>query len=225
MPNLVSIASGMLVLACALLPLGADAQTFPSMPIRLIVPTAPGPGVDLVGRQIRQKLAEDLGQAVVVENRPGASGIIGAEQVVRSPGDGHTILLATPSMVVTVVYLMKSLPFDPVKDLAPITAAVEPATAIVVNPSVPANNVKELIDWVKRNPGKVSYGSAGVGSVFHMVGELFNRHRHDARALQIGSALRGRRHIWRSSGDLFGDDIGSAPPARRQAQDSRRAGA
>lgn len=175
MPNLTHIASGMLVLACVLQPLGADAQTFPNRPIRLIVPTAPGPGVDLVGRQIGQKLTEDLGQPVMVENRPGASGIIGAEHVVRSPADGHTILLATPSMVVTVVYLMKSLPFDPVKDLAPITAAVEPATAIVVNPSVAANNVKELIDWVKGNPGKVSYGSAGVGSVFHMVGELFNQ--------------------------------------------------
>jgi tripartite-type tricarboxylate transporter receptor subunit TctC len=156
------------------LPLAAAAQSFPSKPIRLMVPVSPGPGVDQVGRVLGQKMAEDLGQPIVVENRAGANGVVGTEQVVRSAPDGYNILLATPSMVITIVYLMKQVPYDPIRDLTPITAAVEPVTTLIVNPNVPAKNVKELIAWVKQNPGKVSYGSSGVGSVFHMVGELFN---------------------------------------------------
>jgi tripartite-type tricarboxylate transporter receptor subunit TctC len=165
--------AAVLASACLALPLTAAAQTYPAKPIRLMIPVSPGPGVDQVGRVVGSKMAEDLGQPLVVDNRPGANGVIGTDHVVRSAPDGYNILLATPSMVITVVYLMKQIPYDPIKDLAPISAAVEPVTTLVVNPSVPAKNVRELIDWVKQNPGKVSYGSAGVGSVFHMVGEMF----------------------------------------------------
>lgn len=175
MKHNVRIASGVLASACALLPLAGAAQTYPAKPIRVIVPTAPGPGVDQVARVLGPGMSENLGQPIVVENRAGANGILGTEQVVRSPADGYTIVLATPSMVITAVFLIKNLPYDPAKDLAPISAAVEPATSIIVHPSVPANNVREFVDWAKRNPGKVSYGSAGIGSVFHMVGELFNQ--------------------------------------------------
>jgi tripartite-type tricarboxylate transporter receptor subunit TctC len=165
-----------LALAAAL-PLAASAQSlqsFPSKPIRLMIPVSPGPGVDQVGRVLGEKMAADLGQPIVVENRAGANGVVGTEQVVRSAPDGYNILLATPSMVITIVYLMKTIPYDPIKDLTPISAAVEPVTTLIINPGVPAKNVKELVAWVKQNPGKVSYGSSGVGSVFHMVGELFN---------------------------------------------------
>ena len=167
----------LLALAAALplaVPAQSWAQTFPSKPIRLQIPVSPGPGVDQVGRVLGEKMAVDLGQPIVVENRAGANGVVGTEQVVRSAPDGYNILLATPSMVITIVYLMKQIPYDPIKDLTPISAAVEPVTTLIVNPGVPAKNVKELVAWVKQNPGKVSYGSSGVGSVFHMVGELFN---------------------------------------------------
>jgi tripartite-type tricarboxylate transporter receptor subunit TctC len=148
------------------------AQGFPTKPIRLIVGTAAGPGVDYVARTLQPKMQDDLGQAIVIENQAGASGTIGANVVVRSNPDGYTMLMATPSTIVTAKLLMKSLPYEPLRDLAAVSCAVEPFTAIIVHPSVPASNVRELIDWVKKNPGKISYG-AGVG-VFHMVGELFN---------------------------------------------------
>ena len=163
-----------LALSGLALPGFAYAQSYPAKPIRLIVATAPGPGVDYVARTIAPKMQEDLGQPLVIENQAGANGIIGTNAVVRSAGDGYTLLMATPSMIVTAKFLVKELPYEPLRDLAPVSCAVEPFTSIIVNPSVPAQSVKELIDWVKKNPGKVSYGSAGVGSVFHMVGELFN---------------------------------------------------
>ncbi|MCC6472478.1 MAG: tripartite tricarboxylate transporter substrate binding protein [Burkholderiales bacterium] len=153
----------------------ARSQTFPSKPIRLIVATAPGPGVDFVARTIAPRMQEELGQPLVIENQAGANGIIGTGAMARSAPDGYTMVMATPSMVVTARFLVKNLPYDPVRDLAPVSCAVEPFTSLIVNPSVPASTVRELIDWVKKNPGKVSYGSAGVGSVFHMVGELFNQ--------------------------------------------------
>jgi tripartite-type tricarboxylate transporter receptor subunit TctC len=161
--------------ALALFALGASAQSFPNKPIRLIVGTAAGPGVDYVARAIAPKMQEDLGQPIVIENQAGANGIIGTSAVVRSVPDGYTMLMATPSMIVTAKLLVKDLPYEPLRDLAPVSCAVEPFTSLIVNPSVPANNVRELIDWVKKNPGKISYGSAGVGSVFHMIGELFNQ--------------------------------------------------
>jgi tripartite-type tricarboxylate transporter receptor subunit TctC len=161
--------------ACVLAASGACAQSFPAKPIRLIVATAPGPGVDYVARTIAPKMQEDFGQPIVIENQAGGNGIIGTNAVVRSPADGYTMLMATPSMVITAKFLTRDLAYDPVKDLAPVSCAVEPFTSLIVNPSVPANTVKELIDWVKKNPGKVSYASSGVGSVFHMVGEMFNQ--------------------------------------------------
>ena len=161
-----------LAAACAA---SASAQSYPVKPIRLIVATAPGPGVDYVARTIQSRMQEDLGQPLVIENQAGANGIIGTNAVVRSPADGYTLLMATPSMIITAKYLVKDLPYEPLRDLAPVSCAVEPFTSLIINPSVPAQNVRELIDWVKKNPGKVSYGSAGVGSVFHMIGELFNQ--------------------------------------------------
>jgi len=159
----------------ALFALCAQGQTFPVKPIRLIVATAPGPGVDYVARTIAPRMQEELGQPLVIENQAGANGIIGTNAVVRANPDGYTVLMATPSMIVTAKFLVKNLPYEPLRDLAPVSCAVEPFTSLIVNPSVPATNVKELIEWVKKNPGKVSYGSAGIGSVFHMVGELFNQ--------------------------------------------------
>ncbi|MPZ55594.1 MAG: tripartite tricarboxylate transporter substrate binding protein [Rhizobiales bacterium] len=153
-----------------------SAQAWPTAkPITIIAPVPPGPSIDMIARLVAAKLSESLGQTVVVENRPGANGTIGSNVVARATPDGYTLLAATPASHVTAVHLMKTLPFDPVTDFTPIMAAVEPVTALVVNSELPVNSVQELIAYAKANPGKLSYGSSGIGSVFHLTGELFNR--------------------------------------------------
>jgi tripartite-type tricarboxylate transporter receptor subunit TctC len=152
------------------------AQPWPgAKPITIVVPFPPGPALDLVARLVGSKLSASLGQTVVIDNRTGANGTIGSNAVARAAPDGYTLLAGTSGTHVTAVHLMKSLPYDPVKDFTPIMAAVEPATCLVVSSSLPVNSVQELIAYAKANPGKLSYGSSGVGSVFHMMGELFNQ--------------------------------------------------
>jgi tripartite-type tricarboxylate transporter receptor subunit TctC len=154
----------------------AFAQAWPSAkPITIVVPVPPGPTVDMVARIVAAHLQTALGQTVIVDNRSGANGMIGSAVVAHAPPDGYTLLAATPASHVTAVHLMKNLPVDPVKDFTPIMAAVEPVTALVVNADLPVNSVQELIAYAKANPGKLSYGSSGIGSVFHLTGELFNR--------------------------------------------------
>jgi tripartite-type tricarboxylate transporter receptor subunit TctC len=154
----------------------ASAQQWPTAkPITIVVPVPPGPSVDMIARLVAAKLQQSLGQTVIVDNRSGANGAIGSAFVAHAPPDGYTIMAATPASHVTAVHLTKNLPFDPVKDFTPLMAAVEPVTALVVNANLPVNSVQELIAYAKANPGKLSYGSSGVGSVFHLTGELFNR--------------------------------------------------
>ncbi len=157
------------------IPVEAGAQAWPTRPIRMIVPFPPGPALDLVARLVGNKLNEALGQPIIIENRSGANGAVGSEFVARAAPDGYTILAGTAGTHVTSVFLVKTLPYDPVKDFTPITAAVEPVTCLTIHVSVPANSVQELIDYAKKNPGKLSYGSSGVGSVFHLMGELFHQ--------------------------------------------------
>jgi tripartite-type tricarboxylate transporter receptor subunit TctC len=158
------------------LPAPASAQTAPSgKPITIVVPFPPGPSLDLVARLTGARLAEALGQPVVVENRTGANGTLGSSAVARAAPDGQTLLFTTASTHVTAVHLMKSLSYDPVRDFTPIVAAVEPVTCLIVNSALPVNSVAELVAYAKARPGMLSYGSSGVGSVFHLVGELFNQ--------------------------------------------------
>ena len=154
----------------------ALAQAWPAAkPITIVAPVPPGPSIDMIARLVAAKLSDSLGQTVIVDNRSGANGAIGSTFVSHAVPDGYTLLAATPASHVTAVHLTKNLPFDPVKDFTPIMAAVEPVTALVVNADLPVNSVQELIAYAKANPGKLSYGSSGVGSVFHLTGELFNR--------------------------------------------------
>lgn len=153
----------------------AAAQNWPSAkPITLVVPFPPGPALDLVARAVAAKVGPALGQTIVLENRVGANGTLGANAVARAAPDGYTLLAATAGTHVTSVHLMKNLPYDPVKDFAPIITAVEPATCLAVSASLPVNSVPELIAYVKARPGELAFGSSGVGSVFHLMGELFN---------------------------------------------------
>ena len=149
----------------------AHAQAYPTKPIRMIVPYPPG-GIDPYARVMMPAMNEFLGQPIVLENRPGANGIIGSEIVARSAPDGYTILFGTSSTLVGGIFLIKDVPFDPVKDLTPISNMFEPMQVLAAPASFAPNTVRELVDYAKRNPGKISYGSSGIGSIFHLNGEL-----------------------------------------------------
>ena len=151
----------------------AWAQAYPTRPVRIVAAFAAGGGVDITARLIGQWLSDRLGQSFVVENRPGAGGNIGTEAVVNAPPDGHTLLLATvPNAVNATLY--EKLNFDFIRDTAPVAGIIRVPMVVLVNPSVPAKTVLELIAYAKANPGKVNMASAGSGSAPHMAGELFN---------------------------------------------------
>jgi tripartite-type tricarboxylate transporter receptor subunit TctC len=156
--------------ACAT---AAQAQAWPSKPIKYIVNFAPGGTTDILARMIAPKLAEALGQPVVVENKPGQAGSVGAAEVARSAADGYTIGAGTISSHAINVSLYSKLPYDVLKDFQPITMLATLPNMLVVHPSIPANNVQELIAFLKANPNKHSFGSAGNGTSQHMSGELF----------------------------------------------------
>ncbi len=148
-------------------------QNYPTRPIRLIVPAAPGGGSDIVARVMAQKVAESFGVPVVVDNRPGAAGTIGTETAVRAKPDGYTtILVAAPYAANAALY---KLPYDPVNDVAPIALIGETGFVVTLHPSVPIKSIKELIAYDKANPGKLNYGSGGTGSATHLATELFNQ--------------------------------------------------
>jgi tripartite-type tricarboxylate transporter receptor subunit TctC len=162
-------------LCLLLVPLGvAHAEEFPSRPITIILPYPPGASTDQVARLVQPILQERLKQSVVVESRAGGNGSIGTMQVARAEPDGHTILLTTNALM-TVNPNIQQVPFDPIKDFAPITSAVKGILGLAVHPSVPAHSMAEFIAYVKANPKKVSYGSAGIGSPQHLAGLALNQ--------------------------------------------------
>src|SRR5215510_11602087 len=150
----------------------ARAQTYPSRPVRVIVPFAPAGDTDLVARLMGQWLSERLGQQFLIENRPGAGTNIGTEAVVRAPADGYTLLLASPPAAINAA-LYEKLNFNFIRDIAPVASVIRAPFVMEVNPSVPAKTAPEFIAYAKRNPGKISMASAGVGSGPHVAGELF----------------------------------------------------
>jgi tripartite-type tricarboxylate transporter receptor subunit TctC len=150
----------------------AQAQQYPTRPIRLVVPFAPGGALDVVGRIVGQKLSEALGQPVVVDNRGGAGGTIGADIVAKAPPDGHTVLIASMGLAVNAV-LYPKLPYDTLEDLAPVTLVGEQPNIVVVHPSVPAKSIGELLALARAKPGQLSYASGGIGSTSHLVTVLF----------------------------------------------------
>ena len=158
----------------ALLAVAAQAQdAYPAKPLRLVAPYPPGGSSDVMARVLAQKLSESLGKQVIVENRPGAAGNIGHEIVAKAPADGYTLLLTTKSQMVNNQYLYKKLPFDPLNDFTHITLIAYSGHVLVVHPAVPARNVRELIALARKQPNKLSYGSAGLGSTVNIVAEVF----------------------------------------------------
>jgi len=151
-----------------------NAQTYPSKPIRIVVPYTAGGPADLLVRGLGQKLNEVWGQQVVVENKPGANEIIAAQDIAKSPADGYNYLLASDAVFSLNQYLYSKLPYDPAKDFAPVGRVVTANLMLVVRPGLPAASVKELVDYAKKNPGKLNYGSVGAGGVNHLAFAWFN---------------------------------------------------
>jgi tripartite-type tricarboxylate transporter receptor subunit TctC len=160
------------VSTCAAEPVAAQTPDYPNRPVRIIVPQAAGGGVDIVARAIAQKLAESWGQQVIVDNRPGANGIIGIEAVAKSKPDGYTIAAPFTSVLTINPFVYKSLPYDAFRDFAPIMQSVNNIIVLVVNPYLPVRSVKELVALGKSRPGDLIYGSFGVGNLTHLAAEL-----------------------------------------------------
>lgn len=152
----------------------STAQEYPSRPVRIIVPYSPGGSNDVVGRLIAGKLSVSMGQQCVVDNRPGAGGTVGAGLAARAEPDGYTLLVASAGAITTAPSMYSALPFDPMKDLAAITNIVLQPNVLVVHPSVPARTVKDFTALTRANPGKLSYGSSGIGATQHLASELFS---------------------------------------------------
>ena len=162
-----------LFLLAALVAAGAHAQTYPSRPLHLVVPFPPGGSTDILARALALKLAEGFAQAVVIDNRPGAGGSIGAEAAARAAPDGHTIMMGHLGTLAVNVAIYKHLPYDPVKSFAPVSLMAMVPSVLVVNPQVPAQSAAELVAYARANPGKLAYGSAGAGSTSHLTTEYF----------------------------------------------------
>ncbi len=152
----------------------APAQDFPTRPVTIVIPYPPGASTEQVARLVQPIMQERLKHPVIIENRPGGNGSIGSLVVSRAAPDGHTILLTTNALM-TIVPNIQQMPFDPIKDFVPVTTAVRGILGLAVHPSVPAKTMAEFLDYVKKNPKKVNYGTAGIGSPQHMAGLLLNR--------------------------------------------------
>jgi tripartite-type tricarboxylate transporter receptor subunit TctC len=158
----------------ALIAAPAAAQTFPSKTMRLVVPFAPGGNLSITARLIAPELATILGQQMIVDNRPGASGQIGAELVAKSPPDGHTLMMASSSVMSNVPAVYPKLTYDILKDFVPVGQVTEVPMVIVVHPSVPAHNTRQFIALAKANPGQLRMASGGIGTTSHLIAELFH---------------------------------------------------
>ena len=152
---------------------GALAQTYPSKPVTIIVPFPPGGSSDMIGRALAQKMSESLGQSVVVENKPGATGAIGATVVKNAHPDGYTLLVSSLAVFVVNPHLQKTLQYDPLKDFDLVTVAVQAPNVLVCNPGFEAKTVQDVIAYEKKNPGKLTFASSGAGSSDHLTAELF----------------------------------------------------
>jgi tripartite-type tricarboxylate transporter receptor subunit TctC len=171
---------------------------YPTKPVHIVVPYPPGGAVDAFARVLSQQLSDVWGQQVVVDNRPGASTMIGAEQVAKSAPDGYTLLLSAELTFVTVPHLYEKIPYDPLKDFAPITALVSATQALVADPSLPAKTVKDIATLARAKPGELSYGSFGIGSTGHLNMEV----------LQAMTGARFNHIPYSGAGPAMNDVIG-----------------
>ncbi|MEW6453147.1 MAG: tripartite tricarboxylate transporter substrate binding protein [Pseudomonadota bacterium] len=207
------------LLGAVALPYVARAQAYPTRPVRIIVPFAPGGGADIVSRLMSPHLQATLGQSVIVENRAGAAGRIGTGVVAKSDPDGHTLLVSTESSIVIAPHIGQSIGYDPLKDFAPVSLLTRNTVMLVVHPSVPAKNLQEFMALAKAKPGEMFYASSGVGGPNHLAGEVFNR----ATGLQIthvpfqGTGLALQAVISNQVGAMWGFMAGLIPHIKEGA--------
>jgi tripartite-type tricarboxylate transporter receptor subunit TctC len=212
MENITLKAGIVSLLACAWLPPAYGAQ-FPEKPVRLLVPFAPGGNVDITARTVSPALGKTLGQQVIVENRPGAGGSIATDAVAKAPPDGHTLLMASSSVMTNGPALYPKLPYDIIRDFAPVGRVAVVPLAIVVHPSVPAKTTRELIAVAKAQGGRMLMANAGVGTTNHLIAELFMI-RTGARMTLIPYKGSGQALVDLLAGHVFAhvDQISSALP-------------
>jgi tripartite-type tricarboxylate transporter receptor subunit TctC len=219
MYRLSRIISGVLAFAAGtLIGNAALAQAYPSKTIRLIMPFPPGGPTDIVGRLVAAKVSEQIGQSVVADTRPGASGNVGLEIASKAPPDGYTIVLASPVIALSPL-LYSKLNYDPHKDLAPISLVGAVRNVLVVHPSVPAKTVKELVEIARKNPGKLNYGSGGIGTTTHLAPELL-KSLEKLNIVHVPYKGSGLALIGLASGQVDMEVL-AAPAALGQIQDGR----
>ncbi len=180
----ISVISALSVIAAE----GAHAQQFPNRPIRLVVPFAPGGSADFTARLIAQKLFDASGRPVVVDNRGGASGMIGNDLVAKSPPDGHTLTIGTLGPFAVNASLFDKMPYDPVRDFAPVTLTGSASHMLVAHPSLPIRSVKDLVALARARPGQLTFASSGIGNATHLTGELF---KHTAKVNVVHVPYKG----------------------------------
>ena len=191
----------------------AQAQPYPSKPIRMVVPYTAGGPADLLVRGLGQKLSETWGQQIVVENKPGANEIIAAQDIAKSPPDGYNYLLASDAVFSLNAYLYSKLPYDPVKDFAPVSRLVNANLMLVARPDFPASTVRELVEYAKKNPGKLNYGSVGAGGVNHLAMAWFNtQNALDMQHVPYKGLVQGLQDLMTSRLDVMFAVIGGAAP-------------
>ena len=201
----VAIAASLVLAVCAVAASGtARADDYPSRPVRLVVPFAPGGGADFVARTLATPLSKRLGRPVIVDNRPGGGGTLGADIVVKAPADGYTLLYTTPGAQFTNPYLMEKLPYNPVTDLTPVSQVAVVPSVLVVNKSVPVKNLKEFIAYARAHPGQLNFASSGVGSTSHLAGEML---KYSAKVDIVHVPYRGTGPALQ---DLLGGNVSMA---------------
>ena len=212
MPRL-SISSTLTVLALSFIATALFAQDYPTKPIRMVVPLVPGGGTDIAARITGQKLNERWGQQVIVDNRAGGASNIGTEIVVHAVPDGYTLLVTNPAPIVVNQWLFSKLPFDPAKDLVPVTMIAPTFYLLIANPSVPANSVRELIDYARKSPGKLVLASGGIGAPSSLMGEMFkNLAKFDATSVNYkGGGQAIADVVGGQASMMFADMIAAMP--------------
>jgi tripartite-type tricarboxylate transporter receptor subunit TctC len=207
------------IVAAALIPMAASAQQYPTRAIRMVIGFPPGGGTDIVGRIVAQKLSESLGQQVLPDNRGGASGQIGTEIVAKAVPDGYTLLMAHIAALSILPSLVPKLPYDPAKDFAPISLAAIAPNLLVVHPSLPVRNVKELVALARLRPGELHFSSVGSGSIQHIAGEMFKL-QAKVDMLHVPYKGSGQSIIDLVSGQIH-MDFGAIPPVLSHVKSGR----
>lgn len=202
-----------LSLTLCVIPLGAIAQSYPVKPIRFLIPQIAGSAYDVSGRVITAEMSKSLGQPFISENRPGASGVPAADAVAKAPADGYMLLWGGPGTNIMAQLVSKNVPYDGLKDFTPISIGASAVQVIIVKPSLPINSVSDLVDYAKRNPGKLSYGSSGIGSGYHLAAETLKQAAGiDMLHVPYKGAIQALQDLYAGQLDVSFLTLGTAAP-------------